>query len=177
MSTWQGASCVYCLIDMEDERIRAFLRHDYARVVAAVSLLLEDRARAEDAVQEAMVRYWERSAGVESPRAWITTVALNLARTSRRRTQAERRALQRVLRRRPPEGAGQDADDDIRSAVARLPPAQRSAVALHYLVDLSVADVAEVLGVAEGTVKTNLHRARIALRSRLLTEELGDAHR
>lgn len=172
--------CVVRLLrnPMEEQRIRAFLRHDYGRVVAAVALVIEDRGRAEDAVQEALVRYWERAAEVDSPRAWITTVALNQARTSRRRGHAESRALERLTRRRSSsEIVEDDVDEQVRVAVEHLPAGQRSAVALHYLLDLSVVEVADVMGVAEGTVKAHLHRARIALRSALRQEETDDARR
>jgi RNA polymerase sigma-70 factor (ECF subfamily) len=48
-------------------------------------------------------------------------------------------------------------------AIRGLPPRQQEAVALHYLLDLTVADTATAMGVDEGTVKTHLSRAREAL--------------
>ena len=51
--------------------------------------------------------------------------------------------------------------------LAALPAQQRRAVVLHYLADLSVAEVADREGVPEGTVKSWLHRARTALAARL----------
>lgn len=56
------------------------------------------------------------------------------------------------------------------AAVATLPERQRTAVALFYIGDRSISEVAEVMAVREGTVKTTLHKARSQLR-RLLSEE------
>jgi RNA polymerase sigma-70 factor (ECF subfamily) len=55
------------------------------------------------------------------------------------------------------------ADVDLQRAIAGLPEGQRRAVVLHHLADLTVDDVAEVLGVSAGTVKTQLHRGRTRL--------------
>jgi RNA polymerase sigma-70 factor (ECF subfamily) len=58
--------------------------------------------------------------------------------------------------------------------VRRLPPRQAQAVVLHYVEDLTVADIASVLGVAEGTVKALLHQARERLRRQLIAKGLID---
>ena len=99
--------------------------------------------------------------------AWITRAALNRIRTGFRRAGAERRALERLAARTVSAGAGEPTGIDARMARAlvQLPPSQREIVVLHYLLDLSVADVAARLGVVEGTVKTQLHRARASLRT------------
>jgi RNA polymerase sigma-70 factor (ECF subfamily) len=57
------------------------------------------------------------------------------------------------------------------AAVRRLPKRQAQVVALHYIDELSVADIGDVLGCAEGTVKTHLHRARRALAAALGCDE------
>src|SRR3546814_9583077 len=56
-------------------------------------------------------------------------------------------------------------DDRVARALAALPRNQREAVALHYLLDMPVADVAARLGIAEGTAKVHLHRGRHALQA------------
>jgi RNA polymerase sigma-70 factor (ECF subfamily) len=78
------------------------------------------------------------------------------------------------------EARARDEDDRlaVREAIRSLPPRQQEAVALHYLVDLPVADVAVAMGIDEGTVKTHLFRARTAIAAALAdpvtdpTEEL-----
>ena len=137
---------------------RALYEEEFARVYRAVYLLAGNRQLAEDASQEAFARAlsrWRKLASHPSPAAWVTTTALNVAR--------------RQLRRRPPASAPQpiDAANDDRIAVVGairgLPPRQQEAVALHYLLDMTVADTAEAMGIDEGTVKTHLSRARDAL--------------
>jgi RNA polymerase sigma-70 factor (ECF subfamily) len=145
----------------------------YPKLVAGLTLVCGSRAAAEDAVQEALARCWERSSrgeAIDSPEAWMTTVALNLARSRLRRLRAERRASARIA---PREARAPAADvADLRRALARLPAREREAVVLHYYLDLSVAEVAAVQRVADGTVKTALHRARRALARALADEEI-----
>jgi RNA polymerase sigma-70 factor (ECF subfamily) len=73
----------------------------------------------------------------------------------------------RQLRTEPVEGPGPDRIV-LAEALASLPRNHRRAVILHYLGDLSVAEIADECGVAEGTVKSWLHRARAALSARLI---------
>src|SRR5262249_56953863 len=80
-------------------RIRAFVDRDYRQVVATVAVVCGRTATAEDAVQEALARAWEQTARgyrIERFPAWITTVALNLARSQMRRWRSERRARSRL---------------------------------------------------------------------------------
>ncbi len=87
-----------------DERIRAFVAGEYRQVVATVALVCGSTATAEDAVQEALARAWEQTArGNEIDRlgAWVTTVALNLARSQMRRWRSERRARTKLGALRP----------------------------------------------------------------------------
>ncbi|TMK96344.1 MAG: SigE family RNA polymerase sigma factor, partial [Actinobacteria bacterium] len=66
---------------MDEQTIRGFLATDYPRLVAAVSLACGSRAAAEDAVQEALARAWERGEHIEALRAWVMKVAINLVRS------------------------------------------------------------------------------------------------
>jgi RNA polymerase sigma-70 factor, ECF subfamily len=138
-----------------------------------VALACGSRAAAEDAVQEALARAWERSERgeeYESLRAWVMKVAINLTRSAYRRMRAERRARERLAARRDldlmggqPTIAGSERSMDVARALATLPRRQREATVLRYYLDLSVLEVAAVLGVNEGTAKTTLFRARKAL--------------
>jgi RNA polymerase sigma-70 factor (ECF subfamily) len=149
--------------------IREFLASDYPRLVAAVALISGSRPAAEDAVQEALARAWDRSERgerIESLPAWVTTVATNLVRSGLRRMRAERRARGRDPGRLPP-SLTIESSVDIARALNALPRRQREATVLRYYLDLDVADVARTLGVSEGSVKTTLYRARQALALRL----------
>src|SRR5262245_66275769 len=114
---------------VDEIALREFLHTAYPRLVAAVALVCGSRPAAEDAVQEALLRAWERSEKgeeIESLNAWVTTVALNLARSGLRRLRSERAAKARL--RQPP--GGDDAVDtersvDVEEAVLWVPRGQR----------------------------------------------------
>jgi RNA polymerase sigma-70 factor (ECF subfamily) len=148
----------FCLI--ADQEIEDFVTTSLPRLVAGLTVMTGSRAAAEDVVCEALARAWERSARgehIESLPAWVTTVATNLARSGVRRLRTELR-----WRRSAQRNDGPDADEvaDVSRAVRALPRRQREAAVLHYYLDLDVVEVARLLGVSEGTVKTNLFRAR-----------------
>ena len=151
---------------------------DYARLVAALALMSASRPAAEDAAQEALVRAWERvdqGQRFESMTAWITAVATNLIRSGIRRRLAERRALARVSRpgsRAAGQAALPDEAVDVARAIAALPRRQREALVLHYWLEFTVAEIAEVLGVSQGTVKSALHRGRRRLAQTLTAQEV-----
>jgi RNA polymerase sigma-70 factor, ECF subfamily len=145
----------------------AFYREHYPAVVGLVYTLTGSRNGAEDIAQEAFLRahrHWDEVAHYERPGGWVRVVALNLARGRLRRLAAETRALGRF--------AGmavtafpelEPADEAFWSAVRALPRRQCEVVALHYLEDMSVADVATLLGIADSSVRNSLAQARSTL--------------
>jgi len=158
--------------ETDDTDIREFLDHDYERMVAGLTLMTGSQAMAEDAVQEALARAWERmdrGQRFDSLKAWVTVVATNLIRSGLRRLYAERRARARLTAPDRPTGALERSEDrmDVIVAVRALPRRQREATVLHYYLDLSVADVARALRVSEGAVKNALHHARRAVSAAL----------
>lgn len=165
---------------IDEIAIREFLHTSYPGLVAAVALVSGSRPAAEDAVQEALLRAWERSergVSIESLDAWVATVALNLARSGVRRLIAERRARSRIRA-----GAGTreplDAERmDVERALAGLPRRQREAVVCRYYLGMDTKEVATVLKVTEGTVKSTLFRARAALAAALGETEEEEANR
>lgn len=139
---------------------------------------------AEDIVQEAFLRAlqrWRQVGVMDRPDLWVQRVALNLATSRLRRMGAERRAVDRLGRRdlgRPdaggvpdqtPQSSAFQREQDFWAFVRRLPDKQRRVVALRYAGDLSIREIAEVVGSAEGTVKAQLHTARRRLKT-LLTQ-------
>lgn len=149
--------------------LREFLHTAYPRLVAAVALVCGSRPAAEDAVQEALLRAWERSEKgeeIESLNAWVTTVALNLARSGLRRLRSERRARARIQRPAIMDPAGSERID-VERALSTLPRRQREAVVLRYYLQMDTREVAGALGINEGTVKSTLFRARATLATAL----------
>jgi RNA polymerase sigma-70 factor, ECF subfamily len=137
----------------------------HAESVMAVVVALRGRQTGpEDVVQEAFARAqqrWDEVASMARPELWVQRVALNLATSRLRRLGAEARALARLgTQRQEPVTAAFEGQEGFWELVRRLPPKQARVVALHYAGDLAVAEVAETLGVAEGTVKAQLHTAR-----------------
>ena len=124
-------------------------------------------------MQEAFIaadRRWWRVGRYDDPAGWIRRVAVNRLLNGRRNV---RRRAAIVTAIRPVEDAALDESLlDLRRAIAALPTRMRAAVCLHYLADVSVADVADALGISSGTVKSTLHDARQHLRVSLaVTDE------
>lgn len=130
-------------------------------------------------MQEAVARAWERSergADIESLTAWVTTVALNLARSRLRRVAAERRARARLGTRESSPSEGHEDRIDVTRALEELPRRQREATVLRYYLGMDVKEVAAVLGMSEGSAKTTLFRARQALSRALGEPDLEEAN-
>jgi RNA polymerase sigma-70 factor, ECF subfamily len=158
--------------------IREFLHTSYPRLVAAVALTSGSRPAAEDAVQEALIRAWERSdkgEEIDSLEGWVTTVALNLARSGLRRLRSERRARARLgasMVGEPPTADRLDVD----RALAALPRRQREVAVLRFYLQLSTRQIAFALELDVGTVKSTLFRARVALAQALGIDENEEAN-
>ena len=137
-----------------------FYRAERAGVLRAVVFTLNDRDLALEVTDEAFARAFERWADLSETGnrpGWVYRVAINLARNRFRRLALERRKP-------PPLGSepwepDRCADPAIAKALARLPIDQRSVVVLRFHLDWSVEEVAAVLEIAPGTVKSRLHRA------------------
>ena len=153
-------------------RGRAPMRHEFDELYAAhfVSLTTQlyayfgDRQEAQDVVQEAFCRAlsrWREISAYDDPVAWVRRVAWNLATSNVRRA----RVVAAFWRRQQPVHAMPPSPDRVAlvAALKRLPGKQRRAVVLHYVADLPIAEIATLSNVSPGTVKSWLHRARVAL--------------
>ncbi len=156
--------------DAPEPAFAAFYMASRPAVYRAVLLRARSPEIAEDACQEAFARAyadWARVAAHANPTAWVARVALNQATSWWRRRRRELPDPPDV-----PGAGGLDASEDaVVRLVWRLPARQRQVIALRILLDLSIADTAEVMGVATGTVKATLHQALGTLRAQLETEE------
>ena len=164
---------------MSEAAIRSFVESDYPRVVTGLALMTGSRTLAEDAVNEAMARAWERldrGRSIDSVPAWITTVSMNLTRSGLRRARVERRAkayLEASAATQPETNADRV---DVERALSALPRRQREATILRYYLDLRVEDVAKAMGISEGTAKSTLAKARVKLAEQLDVAEEAEEH-
>ena len=144
----------------------SFFAAEYGRVVGLAFVLCGRRAVAEEVAQDAFVqayRRWSVVSGYDDPGAWVRRVAVNLATSTLRRRTREARALARLAGRRTAPAELVVADEAFWEAVRQLPRRQAQCVALHYLEDRSIAEIAAVLDIAEATVRVHLHQGRAAL--------------
>jgi len=144
-------------------------RSAYSSVLRTVFVVLHDQGRAEEVTQDAFLRLYERWRGVEGidyPEAWVRKVAVRLAIKQAKRN----RGLPVVDE---TEAADRLPDVDLARAVASLPARQRAAVALFYLEDRPVEEVAHLLKVSSSTAKQHLHRARTRLAELLAEDKEG----
>lgn len=148
------------------------------RMVAVVYAVTGDLGEAEDAVQEAYARAWQRWAVLTEegdPTPWVRTVALRLAVSTWRKARNRMRAH---FRHGPPPDAPALAPDRVAlvDALRALRDDQRTAVVMHHLLDLPVEEIARETGVSSAAVRTRLSRGRKALGARLRdAEDAGDA--
>jgi RNA polymerase sigma-70 factor (sigma-E family) len=157
----------------------AFFRREHHALVGLALVLTGDRAAAEDLAQDALLaahRKWAELAHYDDPGAWVRRVVANRSASVWRRRSRELRAMTR-LRARPVEVvAALDAPtDEFWDAVRALPMRQAQCVALRYLDDRDVREIAEVLEIAPATVRVHLHEARATLAVRLGEAEEDEA--
>ena len=149
----------------DDVAFDEFFAATFQRVVGQVYAMIGDLAEAEDAVQEAYARAWQRwprYRTLDDPEAWVRVVAYRIAvsawRKAANRLVAHRRAG--AVAHVPSLGPEHVA---LVAALRRISPDQRRVIVLHHLVGLSVDEVAAEVGVSAGTVKSRLARGRAAL--------------
>ena len=162
---------------VDDDAFEAMYRRELHVLTALASSLTGDREQGADLAHEAMARAyrsWATVGQLERPDAWTRRVVLNLATDVHRRGKSEARALERLHTTEATNATDAPAtsSDQFWHAVRNLPERQRAAVALHYLDDLGVAEIAEIMEVAQGTVKTSLFMARRSLALSLRAEEV-----
>lgn len=142
-------------------KLRAFAR-----------FLTRDAARADDLVQDALLRglenqeLWDPGTDL---RAWMFRILRNAFLDQARRRGTERRVVDAMPRRPAQSPVQSDVAElgELGRAIAELPAAQREAILLVAALQFTVAEAAAVIGVPEGTVKARVSRARVALARRL----------
>jgi RNA polymerase sigma-70 factor (ECF subfamily) len=151
------------------------------RLDAAARLILRDPDRAQDAVQETLVRCWRdlpTLRDVDRFEAWLHRLFLNACRDELRRVNrtSVEVTLPEILPVTVTDAQSATADrEQIERGVRRLEPEQRTVIVLHYYLGLPLPDAAAAMGVPLGTAKSRLHRATSALRATLDADARGHA--
>jgi RNA polymerase sigma-70 factor (ECF subfamily) len=149
-------------------------RRHAGRVYAICLRMSADPARAEDLTQETFIRAWEKLASFrgDSPfQAWLRRLTVNVVLADRRssgRRSSRETATDRIARFPERTLAAQPGRAiDLETAISRLPEGARRVFVLHDVEGYRHDEIADMLGVATGTSKTQLHRARRLLREAL----------
>lgn len=155
------------------ERFEAFYQREFRAVVGLAYALSGSRWAAEDLAQEAFIaahEKWDRIGEYESPGAWVRRVVANMAVSLYRKRASEARAMTRMAVRRQEPLPELDVEDaEFWAHVRALPRRQAQAIALHYLEDRPVTEVADILDCSPSTAKVHLHKGRRRLAERLGT--------
>lgn len=141
-----------------------FYRREYPSLVAVATAL--SGADGEDLVHDAMVKTlmrWTRVRELDRPGGWCHRVLINRCRSWWRRRRTEASYLARQRPHEPAMAAVSEESIAFWTAVRQLPERPRLAVTLFYAADRTTAEVASILDVPEGTVRSDLSRARQAL--------------
>ena len=151
----------------------SFYQREYTAVTTLTMVLTRSRAAAADISQDAFLRAhrdWDRVGQFDNPEGWVRRVATNLAMSRFRRLRAETKALLRVGPERPVSTMTPEATE-FWGVVRNLPVRQAQVIALHYVEDRSVDDIADALGITAASVKTHLQRGRKTLADRFGSTE------
>lgn len=150
----------------EQESFEAFFEAHHARLYGTLCLVTSDRAEAEDVMQEAFLKVWERWERVRAhpdPGGYLYLTAFNLFRSRLRRAV---RATRRVLAGSSPDDpfAEVNARESLAAGLRTLTPRQRAAIVLLDLLDFSSEEAGQALGVRPVTVRVLASQGRAALR-------------
>ena len=168
-ATWKGA------VDAApvEHSFEEFFELEQDRLLRVLWMVTGSFQEAEDIVQDAFLRVWERWPRVstmESPAGYLHRAAMNIFRNRYRRA---RLGLRKVIRSEPPVDAFGSAEDrvSISSALGRLTPTQRAALVLTDLLGYPADEAGRMLGVRGSTVRSLSSTARAAMRD---AKELAD---
>jgi RNA polymerase sigma factor (sigma-70 family) len=163
------------------EPFERFYGREFRSVVGLAYALSGSRAASEDLAQEAFIaahRNWDKVGAYEKPEAWVRRVVSNLSVSRFRKRTTEMKALTRlagfrnessVLPALPSEA------EEFWATVRKLPKRQAQVIALHYLDDLPVNEIAGILECSPNTVKVHLHKGRKKLADRLGVDMGGES--
>lgn len=150
--------------------LEALFRQSYRSIVQALALAGGDLAAAEDATQEAFAQAWVswgRISRYDNPGAWVRRVAINKLRNAHRSRLRGETAVQRMTSEASISALPDEPESDLVAGLQGLPQRQRLCAVLFYVDGLSTSEVAQAMGISQGSVSQHLNRARAALRTHI----------
>jgi RNA polymerase sigma-70 factor (sigma-E family) len=162
--------------ESQSELVDVMFRRHYAPLLRLAVVMVGDREAAEDAVQEAFVslhRNWRKLRDPDAAEAYVRSAVLNRCRSWVRRQAVQRAKRPLLLVReeepRSPEdtAVGVEEVGSLVAAMRTLPRRQREVLACRYVLQLSVAETADLLDISGGSVKVHAHRGLQALQQRM----------
>ena len=158
-----------------DALVEVLFRRHYAELLRLAVVMLGSREAAEDAVQEAFVslhRKWRSLRDPESAEAYLRSAVLNSCRSWVRRQVTQRAVRPLMLVREHADSAedttvGRDEAGSLVAVMRTLPRRQREVLACRYVLEMSVAETAQLLEISSGSVKAHTHRGLQALQQRI----------
>lgn len=150
------------------ESVAELYEREQAGMVRLARLIVGSPALAEEVVHDAFVAVLERHETIRDPGAYLRRVVVNNCHGATRRTLTRRRKLDQIATRQPTGAVELPQDlDETWEALQVVTPKQRTALVLRFYADLSVAEVADLMGERPGTVKSLVHRGLSTLRKEL----------
>lgn len=165
------------IADRDDAALEMLYQRYGAELLSMLTLMLRDRAAAEDALQQVMLAVWQNAGAFRGDSAvatWLHAIARRQAMSIIRKSPDMLQMPDEELLTADAPDAG-DSDDALRAALRRLPDIERRAIDLIYAQEMTLAQAAERLGIPVNTVKSRLFRARKALRRWLKHEDIDHA--
>jgi RNA polymerase sigma factor (sigma-70 family) len=169
--TWSDAARGPARADLLD----VLFRRHYTALLRLGFVMMGDREAAEDAVQEAFVALHRHRSSLRDPdaaEAYLRSAVLNRSRSWVRRQVTQRAPRPLLLVRKYQESpedtmVGRDEAGSLVAAMRTLARRQREVLACRYVLELSVAETAQLLGISDGSVKAHTHRGLQALQQRI----------
>jgi RNA polymerase sigma-70 factor (ECF subfamily) len=164
------------LDSVQTARYEAIVHGQSKRLIQMLDMIFLDRELAADAAQDAFVQlylHWDEVGGAAEPEAWVYRVAVNRCKDYRRRMARAARLLRRLAATSAAPGnsaavgPGWEPAQDFAAVLQNLPTRQRTAAALFYQADMSIAEISRTMGISEGAVNSHLNRARRTLKQML----------
>jgi RNA polymerase sigma-70 factor (sigma-E family) len=163
-----------------DGRLAEYVRGQWPALVRYATLLCGDASEAEEIVQSTLTRValrWRFVDDKANPDGYVRRALVRACIDSGKRRRREP-ALERIPDVGVPDASMRLADaDEVRRALATLPPRQRAVLVLRYLDDASEARTAELMGCSVGTVKSQTAKALAKLRELVNTDDIAEGVR